>query len=74
MQGMWVQSLAWEDSTCLCATTTESTHPRVLALQQEKPLQQEAQAGRQRAGPSAAATGRLHKAHRDPQQQEMHDF
>ena len=42
VQGTWIQSLVQEDPTCHRATkptTTESLHPRVRALQEEKPLQ-----------------------------------
>ena len=44
VQGTWIQSLVQEDPTCHRATkptTTESLHPRVCALQEEKPLQEE---------------------------------
>ena len=54
VQGTWVQSLVWDDSTCLGTTkpqnywahapeplvaTTEPTHPRACAPQREKPQQ-----------------------------------
>ena len=55
MQGTWVWSLVWEDSTCLGATKPVShnywahepqllkpVHPRARAPQQEKSLQREA--------------------------------
>ena len=44
MQGTWIQSLIWEDSTCCEAT--EPVHPKYWghALQQKQPLQWEAHA------------------------------
>ena len=57
MQGTWVRSLVWKDSTCHRVTrahvpqllspgavTTEAPAPKACALQQGKPAQQEAQA------------------------------
>ena len=59
MQGTWIQSLVWEDSTCQEATEPDSQnyqacvmqllkpqHPGACAMQQEKPAQ-EARASQQ---------------------------
>ena len=59
VQGTPVQSLVQEDPNALgqrspCATTTEAHAPRIHALQQEKPLKQEAHAPQLEKGPHAA--------------------
>ena len=67
MQGRWVQSLVWEDSTCCRETKPKRhnywgntpqlpkpSHPWACAPQQEEPLQREARAPRQKQPPLAA--------------------
>ena len=70
VQGIWVPSLLWEDSTCPGATKWPLTrmqqllnpNSRARAQQQEKPLHWEAHAPQGRVAPLTATRENLHAA------------